>query len=43
VSGGTFFGVIGEGNAVAPANPSRVVRGDRVTYLLYEVQREDRG
>jgi len=36
-TGRPFFGAMGEGDAVILANPSRVVRGDRVTHLLYEV------
>jgi len=30
---------MGSGDGVSLANPSRVVRGDRVTHLLYDVER----
>jgi hypothetical protein len=31
-------GAMGPGDAVTLANPSRVVQGDRVTHLLYDVE-----
>jgi dihydrofolate reductase len=37
-----FFGAMGEGDAVILANPSRVVQGDRVTHLLYDVEGRSR-
>jgi hypothetical protein len=39
VSGGgrQFFDAMGPGDTVTLANPSRVVQGDRVTHLLYDV------
>lgn len=48
-AGRPFFGAMGPGDNVMMANPSRVVQGDRVTHLLYDVvgasprepQRED--
>jgi dihydrofolate reductase len=36
-SGRPFFGAMGPGDTVTLANPSRVVQGDRVTHLLYDV------
>jgi hypothetical protein len=36
-AGRPFFGAMGPGDAVTLANPSRVVQGDRVTHLLYDV------
>ena len=36
-AGRPFFGAMGPGERVMLANPSRVVKGDRVTHLLYEV------
>ena len=38
-AGRPFFGAVGPGDPVMLANPSRVVRGDRVTHLLYDVVR----
>jgi hypothetical protein len=38
-AGRPFFGAIGPGDAVTLANPSRVAQGDRVTHLLYDVER----
>ena len=37
-AGRPFFGAMGPGEAVTLANPSRVVQGDRVTHLLYDVE-----
>jgi len=37
-AGRPFFGAMGPGDAVTLANPSRVVQGDRVTHLLYDVE-----
>lgn len=37
-AGRPFFGAMGPGEAVMLANPSRVVQGDRVTHLLYDVE-----
>jgi hypothetical protein len=34
-----FFASTGSDGVVTLANPSRVVQGDRVTYLLYDVER----
>jgi dihydrofolate reductase len=36
-SGRPFFGAMGPGDAITLANPARVVQGDRVTHLLYDV------
>jgi dihydrofolate reductase len=36
-SGRPFFGAMGPGDTVTLADPSRVVQGDRVTHLLYDV------
>jgi dihydrofolate reductase len=36
-AGRSFFGAVGPGEIVTLANPSRVVQGDRVTHLLYDV------
>jgi dihydrofolate reductase len=36
-SGRPFFGAIGPGPTIRLDNPSRVVQGDRVTHLLYDV------
>jgi dihydrofolate reductase len=36
-SGRPFFGAMGPGETVVLTNPSRVVQGDRVTHLLYDV------
>jgi dihydrofolate reductase len=36
-TGRPFFGATGPGDIVTLANPSRVVQGDRVTHLLYDV------
>jgi dihydrofolate reductase len=36
-AGRPFFGAMGPGDSVTLANPSRVVQGDRVTHLLYDV------
>jgi hypothetical protein len=36
-AGRPFFGAMGPGATVTLANPSRVVQGDRVTHLLYDV------
>ena len=38
-AGHPFFGAMGPGDVITLANPSRVVRGDRVTHLLYDVDR----
>jgi len=38
-SGRPFFGAMGAGGAVTLDNPARVVQGDRVTHLLYDVTR----
>jgi dihydrofolate reductase len=38
-SGRPFFGAMGAGDVVPLDNPTRVVRGDRVTHLLYDVTR----
>ncbi|MFI5897420.1 dihydrofolate reductase family protein [Actinoplanes sp. NPDC051513] len=38
-SGRPFFGAMGAGDAVRLDDPARVVRGDRVTHLLYDVSR----
>jgi hypothetical protein len=35
--GRPFFGAVGPGEIVTLTNPSRVVQGDRVTHLLYDV------
>ena len=37
-AGRPFFGAMGPGDVVTLANPSRVVQGDRVTHLLYDVE-----
>jgi dihydrofolate reductase len=37
-AGRPFFGAMGPGDVML-ANPSRVVQGDRVTHLLYDVER----
>jgi hypothetical protein len=34
-----FFDGMGSDDVVTLANPSRVVHGDRVTHLLYDVER----
>ena len=36
-AGRPFFGAMGPGDTVTLANPARVVQGDRVTHLLYDV------
>ena len=36
-AGRPFFGAMGPGDTITLANPSRVVQGDRVTHLLYDV------
>jgi dihydrofolate reductase len=36
-AGRPFFGGMGPGDTINLANPSRVVQGDRVTHLLYDV------
>jgi dihydrofolate reductase len=36
-AGRLFFGAMGPGDTVTLADPSRVVQGDRVTHLLYDV------
>jgi dihydrofolate reductase len=36
-AGRPFFGAMGPGDTIVLANPSRVVQGDRVTHLLYDV------
>jgi dihydrofolate reductase len=41
-AGRPFFGAMGEGDAVTLANLSRVVQGDRVTHLLYDVEGRSR-
>ena len=38
-AGRPFLAGMGSGDGVSLANPSRVVRGDRVTHLLYDVER----
>jgi dihydrofolate reductase len=38
-SGRPFFGAMGAGDVVPLDNPARVVQGDRVTHLLYDVSR----
>jgi dihydrofolate reductase len=38
-AGRPFFGAMGPDDPVTLANPSRVVQGDRVTHLLYDVER----
>jgi dihydrofolate reductase len=38
-SGRAFFGAMGAGDVVPLDNPTRVVQGDRVTHLLYDVTR----
>lgn len=38
-AGRPFFGAMGPGETITLANPSRVAQGDRVTHLLYEVER----
>jgi len=38
-SGRPFFGAVGAGDVVTLDNPARVVQGDRVTHLLYDVSR----
>jgi dihydrofolate reductase len=38
-SGRPFFGAMGGGDVVTLDNPARVVQGDRVTHLLYDVSR----
>ena len=38
-AGRPFFGAMGPGDTITLANPSRVVQGDRVTHLLYDVER----
>ncbi|WP_148481304.1 hypothetical protein [Micromonospora sp. WP24] len=38
-SGRPFFGTMGAGDVVPFDNPARVVQGDRVTHLLYDVSR----
>jgi dihydrofolate reductase len=37
-AGRPYFGAMGPGDTVTLANPSRVVQGDRVTHLLYDVE-----
>ncbi|MEV0733230.1 hypothetical protein [Polymorphospora sp. NPDC050346] len=37
--GRPFFGAAGAGGVVCLDNPARVVRGDRVTHVLYDVSR----
>jgi dihydrofolate reductase len=39
-SGRPFFGGMGPGETITLENPSRVVQGDRVTHLLYDVARD---
>jgi hypothetical protein len=41
--GRPFFGAMGPGDTITLADPSRVVRGDRVTHLLYDVTGPGRG
>jgi hypothetical protein len=36
-AGRPYFGAMGPGDTVMLANPSRVVQGDRVMHLLYDV------
>jgi dihydrofolate reductase len=38
-AGRPFFGAMGPGEPIVLADPSRVVQGDRVTHLLYDVVR----
>jgi hypothetical protein len=38
-NGDPFFAGMGSVDVVTLANPSRVVQGDRVTHLLYDVER----
>jgi dihydrofolate reductase len=38
-AGRPFFGALGPGDPIELSNPSRVVPGDRVTHLLYDVSR----
>ena len=38
-AGRPFFGALGPGDPIELSNPSRVVPGDRVTHLLYDVAR----
>jgi hypothetical protein len=38
-AGHPFFASIGPGDVHTLANPSRVVQGDRVPHLLYDVER----
>jgi hypothetical protein len=38
-AGHPFFAGRGSGDGVTLANPTRVVQGDRVTHLLYDVER----
>lgn len=38
-SGRPFFGAMGAGDVVPLDNPARVVQGDRVTHMLYDVSR----
>jgi dihydrofolate reductase len=38
-AGRPFFGAMGAGEPIVLADPSRVVQGDRVTHLLYDVVR----
>jgi hypothetical protein len=40
-AGHPFFGNMGSGDVVTLANPSRVVQGDRVAHLLYDVERTE--
>lgn len=38
-AGRPFFAATGSGTPITMANPSRVVQGDRVTHVLYDVER----
>lgn len=40
-AGRPYFGAMGPGQTVTVADPSRVVQGDRVTHLLYDVEHRD--
>ena len=38
-AGRPYFGALGPGEAITLADPTRIAQGDRVTHLLYDVQR----
>ncbi|GAA1619868.1 dihydrofolate reductase family protein [Kribbella sancticallisti] len=40
-SGRPYFGALGPGDLITLANPSRVAQGNRVTHLLYDVERPE--